>query len=185
MCGVKEKRSGKNSANIPGNSRAGLFIVTAWEWGWQGSQRWGVQHSLVLQTNQGTHGQNAWEGERTDSRWERGDQRQRSLFGSHRMQWKSTNATCYTIKTDKAETERKCFAICTGCMHWSVLWCLTNAITILSGLLQLSIKWHSHSSSIAPIKPKSSVTHKAQQTMQEVRVTLLHVQNQLCSMYHH
>lgn len=45
---------------------------------------------------------------------------QRGLFGSHERQWKSTDATCYTIKIDKgilAETERKRFAICTGCMR--------------------------------------------------------------------
>lgn len=161
----KEERSGKNSANIPGNSRVGLFIVTAREWGWQGSRRQGVQHSPVLHTNQGVHGENASKRE-GDSRCDSGGQRQRSLFGSHQMQWKSTDATCYTIKIDKAtlaETDRKCFAICTCFTHQSVLWCLTNAATIHSGLLQLSNRWHTHSSSIVPIKIKRTVTCKAQQ----------------------
>lgn len=89
--------------------------------------------------NQGMHGQNAWESERTDSGREGGGQRQRSPSGSHQMQWKSTDATCYTTEIDKwtLQRQRKRFAICPGCRHRSVLWCLTDAAPNHSGLLQL------------------------------------------------
>lgn len=74
----------------------------------------------MLQIDQGMNGEEAWKGERTDSRREGGGQRKSSLLGSHQMQWESTDATSYIITIDKgtvAETERKCFAICTGWMN--------------------------------------------------------------------
>lgn len=71
----------------------------------------------MLQTDQGMKGEEGWKGQRTDPRHDGGGQRRSSLFGSHQMQWESTDATSYIINIDKGtlpETERKCFAICTG-----------------------------------------------------------------------
>lgn len=177
MCGGEKERSARTLPTIQARAEGGSFIVTAQEWGWQGSWRWGVQYCPMLQTDQGMNGEEAWKGERRDSRHEGGGQRKSSLLRSHQMQWESTDATSYTIKIDGGtltETKRKCFAICTGWMNWSVLkWCLTMAATIHSGLLQLSNKWHTGKAK--PIKIKSSVTPKAQQTPWKVKVTFLHV----------
>lgn len=169
MCVGENERSGKNTTNIPGQDRVGSFIVAAQEWGWPGSWRWGVQYCPTRQTDQQVNGKEAWKGERTGSRHEGGGQKRSSLFGSHQMQWESTDITSYIIKIDKgtpAETERKCFAVCTGWMNWSVLeWCLTMAATIHSGLLQLSDKWNTGSGKAGPTKIKSSVIPKSQQTL--------------------
>lgn len=66
------------------------------------------------------NGEETGKGERTDSRHEGGGQKKTSLFGSHQIQWESTDIASYIIKIDKgilAETERKCFAICIGWMN--------------------------------------------------------------------
>lgn len=177
VCGGEKERSGKNTANIPGKDTGGSFTVAAQEWAWQGSWSGGAQSvPCCRQTNR-------WMGNKpgkvkTDSRHEGGGQRKTSLFGSHQMQCESRDTTSYNIKIDKetlVETERKCFAICTGWMNWSVLkWCLTTAVTIHSGLLQLGNKWHTGSGKAGPIKVKSSITPKADSTERKGNIFTCH-----------
>lgn len=55
------------------------------DWGssggaWQGSWRGGDQYCPMLQTDKQRNGEEAWKGERTESRCEGGGQRKSSLF---------------------------------------------------------------------------------------------------------
>lgn len=61
----------------------------------------------MLQIDQGMNGEEAWKDKRTDSRHEGGGQRKSSLFGSHQMQWESTDATSYIIKLIKGLSQRQ------------------------------------------------------------------------------
>lgn len=165
LCVGVKKRSGRNTTNIPGKGRGGHLL-------WQlrkgdGRAPGGEELSIAPCCRQ----TNRWMGKKPG--------KVKELILDVRVEVKESSVcleatkcsgnqqilTSYIIKIDKgtlAETERKCFAVCTGWMNWSVLkWCLTTAATIHSGLLQLSNKWHTGSAKAQPIKTKSSITSKA------------------------